>query len=246
MKILGIDRKYWSGCAVMIGLAGPLEARAQCADDMGCKGDRICVNGECVDPEQPAAAQASPEAKPAGGVLTEVQRLQVSQARTKSTTGLVLGGGTLLMGAATAATNGSDTAPKVLGGLTLALAGVATPFAAAGGAQARRLGRARGHTMKATSSTVVAWTGYGVCMGLGTAVFAAGLSDQEISNGLILSLTALGSLSSLTMYLDTRSAIQTVEAGEQTASSRQRIRPEAHFAAAVTADGASVGLAGRF
>ena len=45
---------------------------------MACKGDRICVNGECVDPEQPATTEAPPKAQPTGGALTEVQRLQVS------------------------------------------------------------------------------------------------------------------------------------------------------------------------
>jgi hypothetical protein len=236
----------WASLAILVGLTGSLNAHAQCADDMGCKGDRICVNSECVAP--PNSTEVAPTASTPlkTGSLTEVQDLQLSQAQAKATTGLVLGAGTLLMGAATAATNGSGTAPKVLGGLTLALAGMATPIAAAGGGQARRVGRNNGRTMRASSSNIVGWSGYGASMGLGLAVFAAGLNDAEISNGLILSITALGSLSSLTMALDTYSTIQAVKSDDSSARNDQRNRPAAQLAAAVTHKGATVGIVGRF
>jgi len=228
---------------------GSTAAFAQCTKDTDCKGDRICVQGSCVAPQPSQGAQSpaqQPSSTPTTGALTQVEGLELQQARNKARTSLLLAGGTLLTGLGTAATNGSGDAPKVLGGMTLALAGAATPIAAGGNSQARRLAATRGVQLPASTARITAWTGYGLTMGLGTAVLAAGLSDAEISNGLILSLTALGALSATTMALDTMTTVSAVEAAQATAARPARRRPTAHLTASATRQGAMLGLVGTF
>ena len=154
----------------------------------------------------------------------------------------------MAMGLATLATNGAGTAPRVLGGSTLLLAGISTPVAASAGSRARRVASMRGIYIPSNSSRVIAWGGYGLTMGLGTAVFAAGLSEAEISNQLIFSLTALSSLSTIAMAQDSMSSIRQAGQAEtqEAASAPSAARPEVHLTAAVLPGQASVGLVGRF
>lgn len=224
-------------------------AFAQCTKDTDCKGDRICVQGTCTAPStsaSPATAPKSPTPLPTAHALSGVDRLELQQARSKAKTSLIMAGGTLLTGLGTAATNGAGDAPKVLGGITLGLAGAATPVAAGGSSQARRLALSRGVTLKPSTARATAWTGYGLTMGLGTVVFAAGLSEAIISNELILSLTALGALSATTMALDTLATVNAIEAKAPTARRSERIKPTASLTASATADGAMMGLVGTF
>ena len=83
-------------------------------------------------------------------------------------------------------------------------------------------------------------------MGMGTVVFAAGLSDEEISNGLIISLTTLGALSATTMTLDTLATVNTIEATAPTAARTQQRGPTASLTASATHQGAMLGLVGTF
>ncbi len=224
-------------------------AFAQCTKDTDCKGDRICVEGTCTAPSttaSPATAPTAPAPRATTQIPTGVDRLELQQARSKAKTSLIMAGGTLLTGLGTAATNGAGDAPKVLGGITLGLAGAATPVAAGGSSQARRLALSRGVTLKPSTARATAWTGYGLTMGLGTVVFAAGLSEAIISNELILSLTALGALSSATMALDTLATVSAIEAQSPTTRRPKRLTPTASLTASATADGAMMGLVGTF
>jgi hypothetical protein len=215
-------------------------AAAQCTKDTDCKGDRICVEGSCVD-ASPSQSSPAPQ-----GRLSEVEGLELRGAQSKASTGLMLAGGTLLAGLGTAATNGEGDAPKALGGMTLVLAGAATPIAASASSRARQVAQARGIHLPQSTARLTAWSGYGLSMGLGTAVFAAGLSDQEISNGLILSLTALGALSATTMALDARSTVAAIEASTSQATLPAPLRPSAQLTASATRDGAVLGVVGSF
>ncbi len=224
-------------------------AFGQCTKDTDCKGDRICQEGSCVAPppgQVPGIQSVQPRNRDTIGALSQVEGLELRQARSKANTGLLLAGGTLLTGLGTAVTNGSGDAPRVLGGMTLALAGAATPIAAGGGSQARQLAQARGVHLASSSARITAWAGYGLTMGMGTVIFAAGLSDAEISSGLILSLTALGALSATTMALDTFTTVSAIEATQGHAALPTRIRPAAHLTARASQDGAMLGLVGRF
>ncbi len=226
---------------------GSTAAFGQCTKDTDCKGDRICSEGSCVAPA-PGIYTPQPLLQSPVGPLSQVQSLELLQARSKANTSLLLAGGTLLTGLGTAATNGAGDAPKVLGGMTLALAAAATPIAAGGGNQARRLARARGVQLPQSTARVTAWTGYGLTMGMGTVVFAAGLSDADISNGLILSLTTLGALSATTMALDTMSTVSAIKAQQGHASLRGSSRSgfSARLTASASHEGATLGLVGRF
>ena len=179
--------------------------------------------------------------------LSEVQQMELGQSISAAQTSLYLSGGTLAMGLATMATNGAGTAPRVLGGATLLLAGISTPVAASAGSRARRVGSMRGIYSPASTNRMIAWGGYGLTMGLGTAVFAAGLSEADISNELIFSLTALSSLSTIAMAQDSMSSIRL--AGQPSAAEAAALspaRPEVYFTAAAVPGQASVGLVGRF
>ena len=45
---------------VAVGLFVSRDARAECTTDIECKGDRICVDGACVDPAPAVASPAPP------------------------------------------------------------------------------------------------------------------------------------------------------------------------------------------
>jgi hypothetical protein len=180
--------------------------------------------------------------------LSEIQHLELSQSLSTAQTSLYLGGGTVVMGLATIATNGAGTAPRVFGGATLLLAGASTPMAASAGSRARRVASMRGIHTPSSSSRMLAWGGYGLTMGLGTAVFAAGLSEADISSRLIFSLTALSGLSTIAMAQDSMASIRLAAqpTTQEEAATVRPAGPEIHFTAAVLPGQASVGLIGSF
>mgnify|MGYP007063378153 CR=1 FL=1 len=233
----------------LLTLCLPLPAYAQCANDMDCKGDRICVDNACADPTTEATSTTGQPARTPATVttLTDVDRMELERARSKAGTALGLAAGTVLFGVATAATNNGDPiAPQVLGTITLGLSAVATPIAAGGGKQARRIGRSMGLDVDPDITTVTGWTGYGIGMGLGTVVLAAGLPGAYIDSGLILSLTALGSASAMAMSFDTKAVVLKVE--EAGASARiQQPRVQTRFVAGLHPDGGgTIGWVGTF
>jgi hypothetical protein len=58
---------------VVLTLALPSEAFAQCTKDADCKGDRVCVNGTCTDPATKPAASPQPVSQEASSSTNPCQ-----------------------------------------------------------------------------------------------------------------------------------------------------------------------------
>ena len=54
-----------------LGICFGRDARAECTTDLECKGDRICVEGSCVDPPAKEVAPPASTASPAPAQLSE-------------------------------------------------------------------------------------------------------------------------------------------------------------------------------
>ena len=91
--------------ALALAAGAPTIASAGCDNDMDCKGDRICVDAECVDPGGSVAAAPGSSTS---GRLSEVQVNELDRARGQGVTCLAGGAGVLVFGAAAVASNDSN------------------------------------------------------------------------------------------------------------------------------------------
>lgn len=57
-----MNKALWHAATLVALVSRPTLAYAQCANDAECKGDRICENGTCVVPPEPAAPAPDPAA----------------------------------------------------------------------------------------------------------------------------------------------------------------------------------------
>lgn len=122
---------------------------AQCTKDLDCKGDRVCVNGECREPETPKQAQPASVAhegteSPAPRPGENVESSQgTGWGNAAGITGLalspiILG---LSIGSTIARASSDDIVPALpLGVSSQVVADIAVPIVAVGGSSSRHAG----------------------------------------------------------------------------------------------------------
>jgi hypothetical protein len=103
--------------AAFVAASAPFHARAQCTKDADCKGDRICVQGEC---RQPVGAPA-PGKSSRWGTDRDLLLIELADAKTARTRGLVtlgigygVGAASMIAGGIVFAKVESKTASTVL------------------------------------------------------------------------------------------------------------------------------------
>jgi hypothetical protein len=222
--------------------AAPQIASASCGNDMDCKGERVCEDDACVLPAG-AGASSAPT-----GALSEVQVSELQRARSAGIASGVGGAGVLVFGAASAATALSDgTTSKVMGGLALVTMGVTAPIGGMGSAQARRTAAAAGLDVPSRALPITAWVGYGFALIDGAYILTVGIGGGTVEPPTILSVVALGTLSTVGLGYDAIHVSQsTLESGRQAeATPRPRVQA-APFVSPNRRGGATMGVTGRF
>ncbi|GEM_PF-2031127 len=202
-------------------------AFAQCSTDMECKGDRICVAGECVSPQPAAsAAEAQVVSNPPPAYYPDtyqntqntayqtnpyqLQQPQLAYRRPLSrgwaipggALGIVFSGLTLGFGLKSeieSCDNNGDAA-IAWGAAATGILAVWTPVVFAAGKSARRSGdpRVRG----VAGLRVTGWVTYGVTLASAVVLLGLGLADVTVPDGYILLPTIMGTASILCMSID--------------------------------------------
>ena len=226
-------------------------AFAQCKTDVECKGDRICVAGECVSP-QPApspavSASETPQAAPdpyqyhqppppppppsAYGNPYQLREPQVVYRRPLSrgwaipggALGIVFSGVALGLGIKSEIENeaGNGGSSMAFGAAATGILAVWTPVVFAAGKSARRSGDPR--VRGVAGLRVTGWVTYGLTLASAVVMLAMGLADVEVPDGYILVSTISGVASVLFMSIDAFvSGAQASRAIRQDAAAAQR------------------------
>jgi hypothetical protein len=172
----------------LVMFASPLAANAQCKADVDCKGDRICENGQCVDPRTkradtppPPAPPPPPKAEGDGVKVTIRDSGPVDEDPGTGWTlpagiiGLVAGVGVLSLGIASAVTfDDFDISPGVpLGIGALGLLAVAGPITFVGAGSGRKSTGASG----SLGLRIAGWAAYGITIAVGLFLFLYRVAD---------------------------------------------------------------------
>lgn len=193
-----------------IALAWSASANAGCETDMDCQGDHICVEGSCQDPGPSTSVPASVQV----AQISAEQRAELDQIIKRSELGCWGAGGLGLLGLGLGATVSIDYGlPQVLQFGTLATAATMVPLTARSGKQARAFGRTYGLRPPRTALRTWSWIGYGLSVANGVALFARGVSDEDMEDiyPLAVGAVVLGGLSCLGMSADARRAVDQFE-----------------------------------
>ena len=165
--------------------AEPTAETNGCSKDADCKGNRVCNQSVCVEPQ--SAAPVTPE-RPlsdgwalGGGIL-----------------GLVVLAPVTGLGIASALTTGNTVPAVPLGGSATLLVGIVSPLVFGSGRSARRGAMVRG----AVGLTVTGWVTYGLCLGNAIVMIALGLSDVFIPAWEIVLATVIGDISLISFSID--------------------------------------------
>jgi hypothetical protein len=189
---MGEMMSFIKAIAVSIILGSASYLHAQCTKDVDCKGDRICVDGKCVDSHQPNAAAPALENKsktgsPGWGIGAGV-------------TGFVLSPVMLGLGIGSAVVNNAPDGDGLpLGVSALSVAVAALPVVAIGGASSRSDGNAKG----ILGLRIAGYSGYGLAIADGIILIITAIaSDDDISSGAILSTAIIASSSCILLSTD--------------------------------------------
>ncbi len=159
--------------AVMI--CTPMLAYAQCKSDLECKGDRVCVSGECRAPFGPPESSATASREMPGWALG----------------GAILGftssGVVLALATGSAITNGNLAPAMTLGGAATILFGVTTPLVSTASGSVRDGANVPG----VLGLRIAGWVGYGLTLSNAVAALLLGALDNTVPTPLIVSLGLL-------------------------------------------------------
>ncbi len=231
-------RAIFLGIGLFWGI--PMNANAGCENDMDCKGDRVCEDGECTEP-----VAASTPAAPAAGV-SEAKAIELDSAQANAIVGYVGAGGGLLFGVAAMALNGEGAPAYMSGAGSLLTIGITAPVAAGGGAKARRLARASGVPVPSSALPATAWVAYTLTIIEGGTLITLGVMDEDVSTGLIASTVATGVAATLAMGIDANTASSSVRESlnRNVAHSTPRRRHPVHMSLLPIKGGGTLAIGG--
>jgi hypothetical protein len=225
--------------ALLAAATLPLAAAAQCKSDVDCKGNRICVRGECVDAAPaPVPPTAAPTAIPVYRLAQPMDAPDAGWGRTGGYVGLLGGAATLGLALVAEGMNGDGKDATALGGLAIALGSFSAAMAGLGSSSVRGVEHS-------TALRVVGWVAFGLA--LGDAVVLVATPDVKKPSGLITSVGVLALVGVTSLSIE---AI--MSSGEAETAARSR-RAGLHLSPAVLPVqlaggqvGATLGLAGTF
>lgn len=163
----------------------------QCTKDVDCKGDRVCVNGECVESVKSTTGTAS------GSSETSDNSGSAGWAFGAAIAGYASAPIILGLGISSAATTGTDASlPLGISAFTVAV--VALPIIAVGGASARLHTKARG----VLGLRIPGYITYGLALANGAVLVGLGIAGATISPAPIITCSVLGAAGCTLMATD--------------------------------------------
>jgi len=183
-----------STIAVFLGILLAVPASwAQCTKDTDCKGNRICVNGECVEPLTSTMPESSAPQQPASS-----QNMSAGWALPAAVAGFA--SIAPIMGLAIgAAANSEEPAISIpLGAAATGLLGAAVPIVAVGGKSAHTGGSGPSRL----AFRIPGWIAYGLALADATTMIILGASDVTVPPAPIVITGVLGSSACALMSVD--------------------------------------------
>ncbi|MEW5741706.1 MAG: hypothetical protein AB1938_22495 [Myxococcota bacterium] len=168
--------------AVIFFVLFAFTAAAQCRTDIECKGDRVCVAGECRAPTPGDGASAMLTQRPA--TLREVPGWSAGGA----VLGFLSGGAVMGLSVASALTQGSFVPSLSFGASATLVFAVTTPIVEASSASVRTQAGVPG----SFGLRLCAWIFYGLTLANALAAVTIGAAGGEVPTPLIYTLGGLG------------------------------------------------------
>jgi hypothetical protein len=179
------------GQVLLIILFTMQTAFGQCTKDVDCKGDRVCVNGECVEPVKSTTGPASGSSETLDNSGSAGWAFGAAIAG-YACTPIILG-----LGISSAATTGGDASlPLGISAFTVGV--VALPIIAVGGASARSHSKARG----TLGIRIPGYITYGLALANGAVLVGLGIAGATISPAPIITCTLFGATGCALMATD--------------------------------------------
>lgn len=170
-------------------------AQAGCEKDTDCKGDRICVQSQCVDPPTTAPALIDPGP-------SKLARARLGDSRGRMITGWSLGGCGSLFGVTAvglALAEAPTAAPVSTGIVGVGFLAAAAPVSAASGGRARDGLRALDQPVPGNGLRIAGWSSYGAGMGIAVISIAVGGATEEPAFGAVGFVGLAGALTGITL-----------------------------------------------
>ncbi len=180
-------------------------AFSQCTKDSDCKGNRICVQGECREPDTVKAAQPVPaREKTEAHLSTESSEHHNSGgfATGSAIAGFVVSPIILGLCIGSASTEGEDPASLPLGASGLLLDAITVPIISIGGSSARSGEKVDG----VVGLRISGWCEYGLFVGAGVVMIGLAIANvdipQSVAQPVIASEGIVGSISCISLSID--------------------------------------------
>ena len=210
-----MGKLVWSLATALVVLPGA--GWAQCRADVDCKGERICVSGECRDPAPaallppppppsdtlqpppppPPRSERVPEAEAERGTPPSAVRELPGWALGGAVMGFVSAGMVGVLAVGSAATSGALFPSLPLGALATLIFGITVPLVASAASSARNGTGVSG----VLGLRIVGWIFYGLTLANAVVAVVLGVTTT-VPAPIILSLGALGILTEVFMSID--------------------------------------------
>jgi hypothetical protein len=226
----GLGRTVSLVLAVVSGLVAPSSARAQCVSDMDCKGNRVCLEGVCqypIEPAQPRSGALAPPCRgrgcasrcepPCGRGLVcldsgecayagEVDLRPTTRAGLRVSTGWAVGGGAIGIVTMGVLAGLVGTVLALFGSNATTYIGIVATVVAAVGIPLAEGGaasaRRSGEVRGLVGARITGWVLYGLTLVSAVVAIALGLAGGTVGAPVIIAMGALGITSALMMTLD--------------------------------------------
>src|SRR5438132_10256095 len=184
------------------------EAKAQCKSDIECKGDRICVQSQCVE-APPGAIRRAPVP-----LSSAAQVPRDDWANTAAVMGFSSAAVVMALALGSEATRKDQIPSLPLGAAATVLLGVMAPVVEIGAGS----GRAPGETGSGFGWRLTGWFAYGFAMIDALALIGLGGADVPPPAGVIALTGVLGTISLVSFGIDGIVSHQDAEARRATAT----------------------------
>jgi hypothetical protein len=164
-----------SFATALLALSAP--ANARCYSDSDCKGDRVCVRGECEDPLPAVESHRRVEQRDLRFAVRK--RGGAFRAMTLGWLSFGVGAGLGIGAIATGAAGVETAIPVSLGGAGILCFAISGPLAAAGGTAARRGGERLRLSASGAGLRTTGWIFYGVGLGGAVAAVLVGAATES-------------------------------------------------------------------
>jgi hypothetical protein len=213
----------------------------QCSKDTDCKGNRICVKGECVEldqTEQKMAPVVQPQKINSGASQTSATaQLNIDKqsggnagwSKGAGVSGLVLS--TIASSFGVAAVANEGTTAEALGGISLAVLGADVPITAAGGGSARQQ-----FSDGLPALRILSWVTYASTIGCGIGMISTGIANGDVPVGLRIATVISEAISGFGMAADA------MVCGAQARQTAQKSEPNVRLSFTPLVRGAKAGV----